>query len=593
VYHKNISIFLSEYRQNKFIYVLLFVFLVWGIFLRTYHWSELMHFELDQARDVFVVYDAVEQGIDHLPLLGPQARGRELYLGPIFYYFQYGSALIFGVSPESVALPDLIFSILSIPLFYLFARLFFDRKVSVALTGLIALSPFLVIYGRFAWNPNSMFFWSLVTFYALIRSCSDDDFRPQWFFASIVGLAILMQLHFIAFIAAPLIFIAYVILMVLSRAKIPLRTICVSVLLFVLLYAPVIVYDVKNHGQNARAFIASITMSPEAGADANTAGDRRHDLIEKTFRFVQESSTYYWHILTGDHHGRYHIRTKKSEQGYFPLICDERCRTALPYHALAICLTIVSCGFFFYRIRAIFRATRRERGNEQKIYQRNIYVLITLWLLCGSVFLIMVAYQISPRFYLFLAAPFYIMLGVILGAISTTRKIGKSVFLCVVSALMIVNIYAIVQYFALLHRASVDALEVQWRDLTLNRPDIVTLGQLRESAAYISQNGDGAHVVIVGDNRYARAVYYLSSIEDQNKNVSCYVKRSGFRPERLRGVSYFLLVRESSREHINEEMHAQHTAVDQQNFGTITVYKMLPRETLPEENDTIDGCFVR
>ncbi|PID51590.1 MAG: hypothetical protein CR954_01025, partial [Candidatus Moraniibacteriota bacterium] len=215
---KNIA---TIFSQHKIVYSVLGVLFVCGAFLRLWQFSPLMHFELDQARDMFVVYDMVEGGAHDIPLIGPQARGRELYLGPLFYYFSYVSARLFGVSPETVALPDVLFSLCAIPLFYLFTRRFFDRPLSCGMTGIVAVSLFLVIYGRFAWNPNSMFFWSLVTFYSILRAWDGTQLKRGWFASAVVGLAVVTQLHFVAFIAAPATFIAY---MLCTRMRVPLGT---------------------------------------------------------------------------------------------------------------------------------------------------------------------------------------------------------------------------------------------------------------------------------------------------------------------------------------------------------------------------------
>lgn len=580
--------FVDEMRLHKIVYVVLFVIIVVGVFLRAYQYSDLMHFELDQARDVFVIHDAHEEGVDHLPLLGPQARGRELYLGPIFYYFQYSSGLLFGVSPESAALPDLIFSILAIPLFYFFARLFFNRVVSASLTSLVATSLFLVIYGRFAWNPNAMFFWSLVAFYGLLKSWREGVFSAKWFIVAVSGVGIVMQLHFIAFITAPLTFFLYLIVV---RARVPWRTVLFSLLVLVILYTPVIVSDVKNDGQNVRAFFASVTMSPESGAAANTAGDAKHDLVEQIFRAGQESGTFYWNILTADNHGRYNIRTKKQEQGYLPLICDNRCKKALLYHSVAIGLFMASLGVFLWRAGALWKRVRDARVSLKSKDQRNGYILIALWLFFGGVFLVMVAYQISPRFYLFLAAPLLILFGFFVDTVYKIRRIGPWIFFGIIFLCVTANLVMTMRYFDVLHTSQ--SATVEWRDLPMNRDDFVVLKQLRHAGEYIESIDNSKPFIIVGDNRYARALYYLTVVENANTHALCYMKRGGFQPEMIKDAPYYLLVKSGSKKHISGEMNQFHTIVDQQQHGTITMYKMMPKNYSDIPISLPERCFER
>jgi len=92
-----------------------------AIFLRAWHFHDWLFFKMDQARDALLIKQALGNGLGWLPLLGPKAGGTHLNLGPAFYYFQYISAFLFqSAHPAVLAYPDLLFSILSIPLFYFF-----------------------------------------------------------------------------------------------------------------------------------------------------------------------------------------------------------------------------------------------------------------------------------------------------------------------------------------------------------------------------------------------------------------------------------------------------------------------------------------
>ena len=121
-----------------------------GVFLRSYNFSDWLHFELDQSRDAKVIDLAVENGPGDLPLLGPKAAGSFLRLGPIFYYFGYLSAEIFGNTPDGIAVITLIFSCLTLPLFYLFSRRYFSQKISLFLLAIFSSSIFFILISVFA-----------------------------------------------------------------------------------------------------------------------------------------------------------------------------------------------------------------------------------------------------------------------------------------------------------------------------------------------------------------------------------------------------------------------------------------------------------
>ena len=115
---------MKEFIKKNWVYLVLALIIVAAAGFRVWHFSDWLHFEMDQARDGSLVKEAVQNGPSQLPLLGPRAGGTFVRLGPIFYYFQYASAKLSGSTLPSVfAYPDLLFSILAIPFFFLFFSL--------------------------------------------------------------------------------------------------------------------------------------------------------------------------------------------------------------------------------------------------------------------------------------------------------------------------------------------------------------------------------------------------------------------------------------------------------------------------------------
>ncbi|HLM83842.1 MAG TPA: hypothetical protein VK254_01360, partial [Candidatus Bathyarchaeia archaeon] len=75
--------------RKNWVCIILALIVVFAVAIRVYHFSDWLHFGMDQARDASLVRDAVQNGPSQLPLLGPRAAGTFVRLGPIFYYFQY------------------------------------------------------------------------------------------------------------------------------------------------------------------------------------------------------------------------------------------------------------------------------------------------------------------------------------------------------------------------------------------------------------------------------------------------------------------------------------------------------------------------
>ena len=213
----------SEISQRKAVIILgIIIFL--AFLVRVWDIEELFIFKMDQARDIALVQEAYDGGAGELPLLGPRAAKTYLRLGPIFYYFEYISMWITdNKSPLSVVWPDFIFSILTIPLFYYFLRQVFSQKISLMTTAVFASSFFLTQYGRFAWNPNAIPFWSLLFFLGMYkvatlsliksqesklacrRGMAKNPIAGRWLLVAVIGYGVSSQLHFTAALAYPLI----------------------------------------------------------------------------------------------------------------------------------------------------------------------------------------------------------------------------------------------------------------------------------------------------------------------------------------------------------------------------------------------------
>ncbi|EKE16360.1 MAG: hypothetical protein ACD_11C00019G0004 [uncultured bacterium] len=281
--------------KSKIIIACLVLIIAVGIFLRIYNFDGWLFFQADQARDFNLVSRAINNGPEWLPLLGPKAGGTFLRLGPIFYYFEYLSALIFGIgSPAIMAYPDLFFSILSIPLLFLFLKEFFSNKYSLLLTAGYAICFFEIQYSRFAWNPNSLPFFNLLFFYAVYKFFQTDNGKAKFWWAALIGAAyaIVGQLHFVSMLSLPIALAAIFLIRKISFKNIKeqwLKYLGVILLTCLIFYLPAILSDFQTNGNNTLNFIKSIGQK-------NSDTTNLASLLQKdAFVF----SKYFLVILTG------------------------------------------------------------------------------------------------------------------------------------------------------------------------------------------------------------------------------------------------------------------------------------------------------
>ncbi|MDI6777613.1 MAG: glycosyltransferase family 39 protein [Patescibacteria group bacterium] len=312
---------------------------------------------MDQARDAMLVHKAYDSGILQLPLLGPRAAGTFLRLGPAFYYFQYISAKIFNsADPAVLAFPDALFSILSIPLFYFFLRLYFKKISSLLAVAAHAFSFLAIEYSRFAWNPNSAPFWILACLYSLAKFSQSETKKGKllWLGAAAAGLGFASQMHFLVFLTLPMIIAIYFIWSGGWR-KLDWKNILLALLILAILYLPMILSEMKTGGDNMKQFI--FALKNKSNAD--------YSLKDKIFQNIFNHGNYYFMLLTS-----YMSRT-----GKFSMIAG------------IVFVTATLLKMFF--------GLRDEKDKNK----RNFLKLISVWFAIIFFVLILFAFQIRPRFF--------------------------------------------------------------------------------------------------------------------------------------------------------------------------------------------------
>jgi hypothetical protein len=197
----------------------------------------------DQGRDVVIVSNFLKQA--DLFFIGPQTSIGNMYLGPYYYYlFVAPGLLLANFDPIGPAVVVALVGVLTTYLIYRFSFFWFNAKVAIISAYLFAISPVVIKYTSFSWNPNVMPLFSLLYFYFLTKS--------QLVLAT---LAFIMALnsHYLALALLPL----GLIILFFNRQKSSLsfKSFLVPLFIFLLSLIPQILFDLKHHGQNINALI--------------------------------------------------------------------------------------------------------------------------------------------------------------------------------------------------------------------------------------------------------------------------------------------------------------------------------------------------
>lgn len=507
------------FKRNNVLFAGVFLLIiVAAVFVRTYNFDDWLYFKMDQSRDAFLINNVVENGPGYLPLLGARAGATELEhgflrLGPIFYYFQYLSAKIFhSTQPYVLAYPDLLFSILAIPMLYLLVRIYFSRKYSLMITAMYAFSFIIIQYSRFSWNPNSLQFFLLLSFYGLLKFLNEknEKYKKWWIAFWAIGITIGSQLHFFGFFS--LIGISGLLILFdlqfwkKEKIKEYLKKdalkkfagyVGVVLLVFAIFYTPVVISDIKKNGENTKNFIEALGSKPE-----------NKPFGEKITESVAENIKYYCLITTSQCYGG-------------------KIRDNIP--AVAVTVLVLFAGAIL-----VVRGLRKEKNPAR----RNFLFLLMAWVSVFSILTIPVSFQLRPRFFIVVFAVPFILLGLLYEYLEEKLKYKQALVAAILVTIGVIgwNCYGTYAWFKEQAKSQESNFTVK-RTLILKNKDGVTLGQLQRAADWI----------------YAR--------HSEEKNLYYYVK-----PEHVRPIDYLLTEKHDKNINffnmkINEDPNAEFFAI--------------------------------
>ncbi len=239
-------------KITKIEILFLTLILVAGSVFRLYRISEYMTFLGDEGRDALAVRDIVLG--KHFPLIGPGTSVGSMYLGPLYYYLVAPSLWLAGFSPVGLAGEVAVIGILTVALLWWIARSWFGPKIGLGISFLYAISPVVITYSRSSWNPNIMPFFALLAMYGTWLFWRRHD--PRWLPVIGVCLAFVLNSHYLGLLLFPTVVIFLFLSKQLHKSY-PL--LLASVLIFILLMSPLVIFDMRHGWTNFHALVTFLT----------------------------------------------------------------------------------------------------------------------------------------------------------------------------------------------------------------------------------------------------------------------------------------------------------------------------------------------
>jgi hypothetical protein len=471
--------------------------------------------------------------------------------------------------PAAFAYFDLIMSILTIPLLYAFCRLYFSPKHSLIITSLYAFSFLVIQYSRFAWNPNSVPFLMLLTFYGMLRFAQSKKSKNQikWLALWALGFSLASQFHFYAFFAlvgiCGIFFLYHFNLFQLKKlpenikkvfTKNLLKAFGIALGVILLTYTPMIISELKTDFSNSKLFFGAFS---EKSRDDKTFN-------EKLIRNFREQAKGYFLITTSFEH--------RSGNKADPIPVS---------FGLMAMLIGIALPIYFYR-------------KEKSPTKKNFLFLIPTWIIFFFLLTISTSYGLRPRYFV----PVFPMPFIIIGLffVWLDKNIPKKAYLLttlIAIAVLFLNLYGIKQWFVNTALSQNEAIPT-YRNLILKKDDGITLGQFERATNYILKKTPSSekHVLIWSKAEYKQPLSYL--LERQRPDVNWdWVNKS----EELYEKNLIFAVNTTSGGHDSVSKYVKNYTNLQTSiqFGQIIVMKLkinsseIPKPEPKEEEDQGDG----
>lgn len=403
---------LAWLKKNK-VCVALFLIILLGAYLRLSDFSNLARFNADQVRDAKIVNAMISEG--EFPLLGPKAGGTTFNLGPAFYYLEYISGLIFGNTPEGIALIVPILAIASIYVFFILMRMYFLANTSLILTFLYATSYYAIRYTRFAWNPNVIPFFLFIFLWSILKLAETrKNERLKWNILLGIIMGIAMQLHTTLLILMPAIFLAVHIYIFFKEKKLPIFNLLSAVLIALALHSPFFLHDIKNNGENIKSFFQGTETKTEKNSSVI-----QNLLLDGQF-FLQGNI----YVISGQEPEKNWIKPLK-------LVASK--------DGSEIFLFLTGTIFFIFGLCLLIKKTKHEKKN----------LLLTLALSVLSLLFVLffpIAKELNLRFFIILIFLPFIFFGLFADFILEKMKNKKLGLLIIIALALIISIINILEY---------------------------------------------------------------------------------------------------------------------------------------------------
>lgn len=156
--------FWADLNADKWHYLIIFLIILSGIFLRTYRLDQTLWFFYDQGRDALVIHDLIYN--HKFFLIGPTTGIEGIFIGPFFYFLLIPGYFFSGGDPASAGFLISSLNGLGVIFIYLLAKQY--SKLAGILAAFVTSFSFTMVRNdRWLANPSPLSFFAPLTLFML------------------------------------------------------------------------------------------------------------------------------------------------------------------------------------------------------------------------------------------------------------------------------------------------------------------------------------------------------------------------------------------------------------------------------------------
>lgn len=268
---------LNEIRKHRNFYSLLLLVLLAAFFLRVYRIDQLLGFYYDQGRDGLVIWDFIHN--HKLFLIGPTTGIAGIFRGPWYYWLITPFYWLGRGNPVFPAVFLAFTTVVAIGFVY-FLGFKIQGKMTGFLAAVIASFSFYIVYAaRWLSNPTPMMLLSILLVWGMFMVTEGK----KWGWPVISFCAGLSLFNF-GSSGELFYFPAIFVFAIWQRKNWPdLKNLLLSIFLFAITFAPLVVFDLKHQGILRNDFYQSFISEKSFTTPTKYLLDNRTNFYYKVF----------------------------------------------------------------------------------------------------------------------------------------------------------------------------------------------------------------------------------------------------------------------------------------------------------------------